>query len=214
MLTELRSEDGERIVPYAMYARVRPWTRYNFDIQAGRIPPVFGTFARRSYSADNPLIGYPLAYQYLTSLRPNAIPATADDLLQMRARGWLANYPVGVTTAAPGVPLVSAYRWDTGVEAHAATEHFDAAVARHHGDALQSAARRRQRRAANLGSRRLDPGRRARPRALGIARRVSRSIPLGPLRDRCGPRPAFRRMRRASTRSTRAGTGSCGARRS
>jgi hypothetical protein len=34
------------------------------------IPPVFGTFARRSYGADNPLIGFPLAYQYLTSMRP------------------------------------------------------------------------------------------------------------------------------------------------
>ena len=71
------------------------------DIQAGRIPPVFGAFARRTYGADNPLIGYPLAYQYLTSLRPDAVPATADDLLAMRARGWRASYPVGVTSPAP-----------------------------------------------------------------------------------------------------------------
>jgi hypothetical protein len=125
VVTELRSEDRERLIPYALYLRVRPWKDRAFDIQAGRIPPVFGAFARRSYGVDNPLIGYPLAYQYLTSLRPDAIPATADDLLFMRARGWQAFYPIGIPTFGPGVPLVSAYRWDTGVEAHAAGHGLD-----------------------------------------------------------------------------------------
>ena len=116
-LTEIRSEDLQRVIPYALYVRVRPWANRPFDIQAGRIPPVFGTFARRSYGADNPLIGFPLAYQYLTSMRPDAVPANADDLLLMRGRGWRASYPVGTPEPAPGVPVVSAYRWDTGVEA-------------------------------------------------------------------------------------------------
>src|SRR5437660_527842 len=61
-----------------------------FDIQLGRVPPTFGAFPRRAYSTDNPFIGYPLAYQYLTSLRADALPANADELLQMRARGWLS----------------------------------------------------------------------------------------------------------------------------
>ena len=43
----------------------------------------------------------------------------AEELLGMRGRGWLANYTLGDTTPAPGVPLVSAFRWDTGVQAHA-----------------------------------------------------------------------------------------------
>jgi hypothetical protein len=128
-LTELRSEDTHRVIPYALYVRVRPWKAHAFDVQAGRIPPVFGAFARRSYGADNPLIGYPLAYQYLTSLRPNAVPATADDLLQMRARGWRVSYPVGVTAPGPGVPLVSAYRWDTGVQVHATGDRVEGAIA-------------------------------------------------------------------------------------
>src|SRR6266568_1851782 len=50
------------------------------DVQAGRIPPVFGSYARRRYAADNPLPGMPLAYQYLTTLRPDALPSSADDL--------------------------------------------------------------------------------------------------------------------------------------
>ena len=54
------------------------------------MPPTFGAFARRTYATDNPLIGYPLAYQYLTSLRPDALPANADELLRMRGRGWLS----------------------------------------------------------------------------------------------------------------------------
>src|SRR5262249_3228836 len=94
-VSEIRSEDLHRVIPYAVCGRVRPWKRRAFDVQVGRIPPVFGAFARRSYGTDNPLIGYPLAYQYLTSIRPDAIPATADDLLFMRARGWRATFPVG-----------------------------------------------------------------------------------------------------------------------
>jgi len=126
-LTEIRSEDLQRVIPYALYVRVRPWANLPFDVQAGRIPPVFGTFARRAYGADNPLIGFPLAYQYLTSMRPDAVPANADDLLLMRGRGWRASYPVGSPEPAPGVPVVSAYRWDTGVEARYAVDRVEAA---------------------------------------------------------------------------------------
>jgi hypothetical protein len=129
-LGELRSEDVENVIPYALYVRVRPFAGRAFFIQAGRIPPVFGAFGRRIYgSGANPLIGYPLVYQYLTTLRPDAIPATADDLLAMRGRGWRTEYPVGADTEAPGVPLMSAYRWDTGVEAHAASRWIDGSVA-------------------------------------------------------------------------------------
>jgi hypothetical protein len=135
LLGELRSQnvvakqpEGWRVrapKAYALFLRVRPWTKRRFDLQVGRIPPTFGAFPRRSYEADNPLIGYPLGYQYLTSLRADALPANADELLQMRGRGWLANYSVGNLTFAPGVPLATAFRWDTGVQAHAATDVMD-----------------------------------------------------------------------------------------
>ena len=114
---EVRSEDLDRPRPYAAYVRVRPWPTRQFDLQAGRIPPSFGAFGRRAYGADNLVIGYPLAYQYLTSLRPDAVPASADDLLLMRARGWRSSFPIGDLGQAPGVPLVSAFRWDVGVQA-------------------------------------------------------------------------------------------------
>ena len=119
VLAELRSENVGGVVPYALYVRIRPWTDRNFDIQAGRVPPTFGAFARRTYASDNPLIGYPLAYQYLTTLRPDAMPANADELLTKQSLGWLLRYSVGDSSFDRGVPLVSAFRWDTGVQAHA-----------------------------------------------------------------------------------------------
>lgn len=118
VLGEVRSENLEEVRPYALYLRIRPWTTRDFDIQVGRVPPTFGAFARRTYANDNPLIGYPLAYQYLTSLRPDALPASADELLRKRSLGWLVRYSLGDPASDRGVPLVSAFRWDTGVQAH------------------------------------------------------------------------------------------------
>jgi hypothetical protein len=57
-----------------------------------------------------------LAYQYLTSLRADALPLTMADVTRMRTRGWLSTFPVGAYESGPGVPLVSASTWDTGVE--------------------------------------------------------------------------------------------------
>ena len=111
--------------PYALFARIRPWRERAFDVQAGLIPPVFGAFSRRSYGADNPLIGFPLAYQYLTSLRGDALPASADDLLTMRGRGWLTSYSVGNPALDHGVPVVDALHYQTGVEVHAGNDPFE-----------------------------------------------------------------------------------------
>lgn len=117
VLSEVRSQNGHRPEILALYARVRPWVRRPFTIQAGRIPPTFGAFTRRAYSRDNPLVGYPLAYQYLTSLRSDAVPASANELVDMRGRGWLSTFSIGNTAPDRGLPLVSAFNWDTGIQA-------------------------------------------------------------------------------------------------
>jgi hypothetical protein len=128
-LGEIRTENGNRPLPYAFYLRIRPWTTHDFDIQVGRVPPTFGGFARRTYANDNPLIGYPLAYQYLTTLRPDSVPASADELLRKRGLGWELAYSLGDSTKLPGVPLVSAFKWDTGIQAHGAVGVVSATVA-------------------------------------------------------------------------------------
>jgi len=121
MLAEVRLDQGRVFEAYALYLRVRPWPARSFTIQAGRIPPTFGALTRTSYGSNNLLIGQPLAYQYLTSIRPDALPSTADELLRMRGRGWFSSFPVGNSTPAPGLPIVNTSEWDTGVQAHGTT---------------------------------------------------------------------------------------------
>jgi hypothetical protein len=129
LLGQIRSQNVETLDVFALYLRVRPWKTRDIDIQIGRIPPTFGAFSRRAYGRDNPLIGYPLSYQYLTPLRPDSIPANADELLRMRGRGWLSSFSVGDPYPSNGVSLVSASRWDTGVQVHATTDAFEATAA-------------------------------------------------------------------------------------
>lgn len=121
LLGEVRLDQGRVLDAYGLYVRVRPWPSRRLAIQAGRIPPTFGAMSRSSYGSSNPLIGQPLAYQYLMSIRPDALPASPDDLLRMRGRGWLSNFPLGTSTPGPGVPIVNTSEWDTGLQAHGVT---------------------------------------------------------------------------------------------
>ena len=125
VLGEVRLDQGHVFEMYGLFLRVRPWPRRRFDLQAGRIPPTFGAMTRSGYGISNLLIGQPLAYQYLASLRADALPANSDDLLRMRGRGWLSNFPLGNPAPAPGLPMVNTSRWDTGVQAHGVVSLFE-----------------------------------------------------------------------------------------
>lgn len=127
LVSDLRSENLDVPRVYALYLRLRPIASREFDLQAGRIPPVFGAFARRRYVQDNPLVSWPLPWQYLTTLRPDALPRNADALLAVRGSGWYVPYP-GHGYAA-GVPVASAARWDNGIEARYAEGPLALAVA-------------------------------------------------------------------------------------
>lgn len=114
LLAEVRSVNATAPVVSALYVRVRPLAGRPWDVQLGRIPPVFGGAARRGYGSGNPLVGLPLGYQYLTTVRPDALPASADELLRWRGGGWRPGYAPG---AQSGLPLVHGDLWDTGVQA-------------------------------------------------------------------------------------------------
>lgn len=124
-LGELRLDHWDHLQPFALYVRLRPWPERRFDVQAGRIPTTFGAFGRGGYGTANLLIGVPLAYQYLTSIRADALPASADDLLQMRARGWLSTFPLGRLEADRGLPIINTVRADTGVQVHGVNGMFE-----------------------------------------------------------------------------------------
>ena len=122
---EARVENADRVRVSALYGRIRPWKARPFAIAAGRVPPVFGAFAQTRYGSDNPLVSRPLGYQYLSTLRYDVVPISADSLLAVRGDGWSVRYPEAdppdplvPAARAPGVPLVSTTRWDTGVVAH------------------------------------------------------------------------------------------------
>jgi len=116
VLAETRSENLEAPRLYALYLRARPWQNHAFDVQAGMVPPVFGAFVRR-YGTDSALIGYPLAYHYPTLLRPDSFPRDVPNLLRWRGSGWRVRYPVGSHEYDHGLPLITALRWDTGIQA-------------------------------------------------------------------------------------------------
>ncbi len=129
VLADVRSDNLHSPRMYALYFRLQPWPGHGIDVQAGLVPPVFGAFARRRYAYDNPLPSLPLVYQYLTILRDDAVPSRAEDLVAQRGRGWLVRYPVGESYAAPGLPVVSGERWDTGLEVRLGERPWSLAVA-------------------------------------------------------------------------------------
>ena len=129
LLVELRSDNLHAPEIDALYVRFRPWPKRVFDIQAGEVPPVFGAFARRRYASAEVLPGVPLAFQYLTSLRADAVPRNADELLSQRARGWSPSYELATNSKAAGLPFMDAGRWDVGVEARAGSGPIEIAAA-------------------------------------------------------------------------------------
>lgn len=129
LLGELRTDNFATPRLYALYLRLHPWPERALDAQVGLIPPVFGAFARRAYGSDNPLIGYPLAYQYTTTLRSDAAPANVDDLLWVRGYGIYVGYPVGAAAYGPGLPLIDGLRWDTGVQLRVGSQPFQLTAA-------------------------------------------------------------------------------------
>jgi len=125
---EVRIENGREVDLAALYVRWLPLASRSLEIRAGRVPPLVGAFPRRAYGRDNFVLGTPLAFQYVTSLRSDALPSTIDDLLRMRGRGWQPSYPIGSSALAPGVPMVSTADWDTGLEASWRHDGFDASL--------------------------------------------------------------------------------------
>jgi hypothetical protein len=90
---------------------------------------LFGAYSRRRYDSDNPLIGYPLPYQYPTSLRADAAPANVDELARYRGYGARTRYPLGDATVAEGLAQVHPLRWDTGVSVKLGSDPVELAVA-------------------------------------------------------------------------------------
>ena len=76
------------------------------NLVAGRFLNNFGRYPQRFLGPDNPLIGDPLLYTYLTALTSTEVPASPADLVSQRGKG-LASKFAGYGAAARGQAIVS-----------------------------------------------------------------------------------------------------------
>ena len=65
---------------------------------------------------------------YVVEDSPSWRALTGQTFDEMRGRGWLSQFSVGNIVAEPGMPLVRALHWDTGVPLHTAAAWGDVAA--------------------------------------------------------------------------------------
>jgi hypothetical protein len=93
---------------------------------AGKMPWTIGTFAPRSYSDHNPLIGKPLLYQFPTTPVWYKLPTSADALLAMSDEDAGYGY---LNSGSRGMVVVDDSWWDTGVALTGSMRPLEAALA-------------------------------------------------------------------------------------
>ena len=88
------------------YLMFTPTPKRDLHVLAGKIPWAIGTYAPRTYSNHNPLIGVPLMYQYHSTLVWYQVKPSADALLAISGSGQFGG---------GGMALVDDSYWDVGV---------------------------------------------------------------------------------------------------
>lgn len=115
----LSSEARDEIRIHGAYLLHRIFDEREIYVEAGLIPVHDGTWAPRTYSNKNPLIGMPLGYYYKSTLPYRQMPVDLDDLVSHKGEGQLGvNYADGSDDR--GVPWATApilYEncWNNGI---------------------------------------------------------------------------------------------------
>jgi hypothetical protein len=99
---------------YAAYVRFEDIGGSPVSAHLGLIPTTVGTFAPRTYSDRNPLVGVPLLYNHHSVLQPGAPQGSVDELLAMRD-----------TRSHWGLPVIYDNCWNTGAEVYGQVGAFD-----------------------------------------------------------------------------------------
>jgi len=110
------SDGTDEHVPYVdgAYVQYSPSAETDFHLVAGKMPWLLGTFAPRTYSNRNPLIGKPMMYQHHTTLQWSDAPPNADALLAHSGNGnYLFTYGPYAFPAV-GMAVVDDSYWDFG----------------------------------------------------------------------------------------------------
>jgi hypothetical protein len=106
--------DGADFYLDGAYVVVTPDPQRDAHALIGKIPSAIGTYAPRTYSDKNPLIGAPLMYQYHTSLVFYSVAPNTDVLLAAAGTGQRGVNYFGYTMGR-GMPLVDDSYWDVGI---------------------------------------------------------------------------------------------------
>lgn len=98
-------------------------------LEAGKTPVHDGTWAPRTYSNKNPLLGVPLAYYYKSSLPNKQMPVDLAQLVAQRGRGQrgVAYYDAGGLRGSfwSSNPMLYDNCWDYGAYVMGAGSRFD-----------------------------------------------------------------------------------------
>ena len=94
------------------YALWTPWPNRDLSLEAGKIPWPIGTYAPRTYSDKNWLIGTPLMYQYRTGLAWTVAQLSRDEVASQAGQGQFLQSPT-----ASYLPIIDERWWDTGAVA-------------------------------------------------------------------------------------------------
>lgn len=95
------------------YVMFTPSAAHDMHLLAGKVPWLIGTWAPRTYSNVNPLIGQPLMYQYHSSLVWYVTPFSADMLLGAAGTGQYGVNYFG-SPMSRGMVMVDDSYWDVG----------------------------------------------------------------------------------------------------
>jgi hypothetical protein len=102
---------------YGAYLKVEEPGGAPLNLHVGLIPGTVGTFAERTYSDRNPLVGIPLAYNHHVVLNPFRAQPSIDQLLLDRADRSHSKLPIFYDNC-----------WNTGVEVYGQAGEFDWSV--------------------------------------------------------------------------------------
>src|SRR5262245_29031467 len=119
--------DASMVYVDGAYAIFTPRTGHDLHLMAGKIPWPIGTWAPRTYSNHNPLIGSPLMYQYHSTLLWYELVPSADALIATSGSGQYGVNYHGYTEG-KGMPLVDDSYWDVGATAVGSARPFEYAL--------------------------------------------------------------------------------------
>jgi hypothetical protein len=115
IFTQIMLQEDLGVSVYGAYAMWTPLAGRDLRVIGGKIPWRIGTYAERSYSTRNPLIGTPLMYHYHTSLRADRLPPGPDALADAAGTGQYGPIYDATGRGYRGMPIVYDHCWDAGV---------------------------------------------------------------------------------------------------